>query len=218
MRSSAALIESLVEDLAPVRRLDARTAMAAAALVAFATIAIVAAFFGVRSDIGAGAPDTIFLLANGLIFILALASSMAVIGMSRPGVGQSHSGWIWAAISAALLPLGAIYSIAVGGITPESMGPELMDSAHYGVDCMIKGVSLGLGIAIFQTLLLRKGAPTSPERAGWLVGVAAGSVGSFAYGLHCPINDLTHLGLWHILPIILSAAIARALVPPLIRW
>jgi hypothetical protein len=211
--SSSALIDRLVDDLAPVRRLDARTGLLNAGLMALATIGLCALIFGLRFDMMAGRPDPVFMLASGLIFVLALASTVALIGMSRPGVGQAHRGWIWAAVGVGLLPLGAVLSLIIAG-----SGEEMVSGAARGADCMMKATGLGLGFALVHIFTLRKGAPTSPERAGWLVGVTAGSLGSFAYGLHCPVNDLIHLGLWHVLPIVLSAALARALVPPLIRW
>jgi hypothetical protein len=211
--SSSALIDSLVDDLTPVRRLDARVGTSVAALMAFSTMALATGVFGLRSDIVAGKPDSLFLLASGLVLILALAASLTVIRMSRPSVGQAHGGWVWAAIGVSLLPLGALLSLGIGGLSP-----ELTSEAGRGFDCLIKAASLGLGFAVFHILLLRRGAPTSPERAGWLVGVASGCLGSFAYGLHCPSNDLVHMGVWHVLPIIISAGLGRIAIPSLVRW
>jgi hypothetical protein len=211
--SSSALIDNLVDDLTPVRRLDARVVTSVAGLIAFATMAFAAGLFGLRPDVVASKPDSVFLLASGLVFILALAASLTVIRMSRPSVGQTHGGWIWAATGVGLLPLGALLSLAIGGLSQ-----ELTTEAGRGFDCLVKATTLGLGFAVFHILLLRKGAPTSPERAGWLVGVASGCLGSFAYGLHCPSSDLVHLGVWHVLPIIISAALGRVAVPSLVRW
>ena len=80
------------------------------------------------------------------------------------------------------------------------------------------GCTLGLATASVLILWLRKGAPTSPERAGLLTGIAAGSSGIFAFALHCPHNDIAHIGIWHGLVVIISAMAGRAVVPRLIRW
>lgn len=62
-------------------------------------------------------------------------------------------------------------------------------------------------------LSLRRSAPTSPEHAGLLTGIA----GSFASSFHCPFNDIYHIGLWHSLAVVVSAAIGPVVVPYLIR-
>jgi hypothetical protein len=65
---------------------------------------------------------------------------------------------------------------------------------------------------------LRRGAPTSPERAGLVAGVAAGASGIFAFSLHCQIDDIVHLGLSHSAVVAAMALVGRALVPRLVRW
>lgn len=61
-------------------------------------------------------------------------------------------------------------------------------------------------------------SPTSPERAGLIAGIDAGSLGMFAFSLNCPEDGLYHIGLWHILSVIASALLGRCFVPRLIRW
>ncbi|MCR9180892.1 MAG: DUF1109 domain-containing protein, partial [Erythrobacteraceae bacterium] len=78
----------------------------------------------------------------------------------------------------------------------------------------------GASLLVFAILVgwLRKGAPTSPDRAGLLTGIAAGSLGIFAFSLHCADNDIVHIGLWHSAVVLLMAGLGRAVVPPLVRW
>ncbi len=59
----------------------------------------------------------------------------------------------------------------------------------------------GLATAVPMVLALRRGAPTSPARAGWLTGIAAGGLGAFAYNLHCPFNNVIYIGLWYTLAV-----------------
>ena len=51
-----------------------------------------------------------------------------------------------------------------------------------------------------------------------MTGLAAGALGSVAYGITCPLDDLAHVGLVHIVPVGIAALIGRLVVPPLIRW
>jgi hypothetical protein len=90
--------------------------------------------------------------------------------------------------------------------------------AEHGLDCLMMGSGLGLLIAAVLVWWLRRGAPTSPERAGLLTGIAAGSFGIFAFSFHCPYNDIVHIGLWHGLAVVVSAALGRLIVPRLIQW
>lgn len=114
--------------------------------------------------------------------------------------------------AAALVPLAALV-VAMTGRTEVAMANML-----YGLDCMASSGIGALAVAVPMVLWLRRGAPTSPERAGWLTGVASGGLGAFAYGLHCPFNDLVYIGLWYSLAVGICAVLGRLVVPKLIRW
>ena len=207
------LIAGLVADLRPVKplKLGRGLALALSALLACVTIVVLAT--GLRADLLAGQLDPVFLLSAGLFLLLAVASSYTVIEMSRPRVGAYRDGWMWAGATAALLPASAVL---IAGIAWFRGAPLSVDSG--GVTCLAIAVVLGLLVGLVLVLWLRKGAATSPERAGLLTGLAAGSSGIFAFALHCPHNDIVHIGLWHGLAVAVSAAIGRLVVPAAIRW
>jgi hypothetical protein len=81
-------------------------------------------------------------------------------------------------------------------------------------------IGIGAALLVFAllTLWLRRGAPTAPDRAGLVAGVAAGAFGSFAVSLHCPDNDIVHIGLWHSAAVVAMAGLGRVLIPRLVRW
>jgi hypothetical protein len=205
------LIEELAGGLEPVRPLRFSSGLGFALGGLGVILSVVALLFGIRADVLVGRFDPVFLLAAGLF--LLLAASATVIVMSRPHVGSDHNGWWWAAAMTALLPLAAV-------ITGIARGPATMSTteAEHGLDCLMMGSGLGLLIAAVLIWWLRRGAPTSPERAGLLTGIAAGSFGIFAFSFHCPYNDIVHIGLWHGLAVVVSAALGRLIVPRLIQW
>ncbi|PKQ01057.1 MAG: DUF1109 domain-containing protein [Alphaproteobacteria bacterium HGW-Alphaproteobacteria-13] len=211
--STGALIAQLVDGLEPVRPLRFSSGMGFALAGLGVTLATVALMFGVRPDVLAGRFDPVFLLATGLFLLLGLASAVTVIVMSRPRVGSDHGGWVWAAATTALLPAAA----AIIGL---GRGKDAISatSVEHGLDCLTMGS--GLALMTFAVLVwwLRRGAPTSPERAGLLTGVAAGSFGIFAFSFHCIYSDIVHIGLWHSAVVVVSAAIGQIVVPPIIRW
>lgn len=114
---------------------------------------------------------------------------------------------------AALLPLTAL----VMGLAD---GPHALarSSPDQGLGCLTMGSALGLITGGALTLWLRCGAPTSPERVGLLTGIAAGSIGIFAFSFHCQYSDIYHIGLWHSLVVIAGAIVGRLVVPSLARW
>lgn len=212
-KSTGALIAQLVDGLEPVRPLRLSSGLGFALVGLGVTVATVALLFGIRPDVIAGHFDPVFLLATGLFLLLGLSSAATVIVMSRPRVGSDHGGWVWAAAMAALLPAAA----AIIGI---GRGPGAFSASavEHGLDCLTMGSAFAILTFAILVWWLRRGAPTSPERAGLLAGIAAGSFGIFAFSFHCIYSDIVHIGLWHSLVVVLSGAIGRLVVPRLIRW
>jgi hypothetical protein len=177
------------------------------------TAAVVLGIYGLRYDLAAGLVDPMHLVATGLYLGLALAATVTVVVMSRPQVGSDHSGWRWAAAMAGLLPVAGVIVALSRGTETLSLG-----IMRHGAECMAGGSLASLLVFAMLVLWLRRGAPTSPERAGLVAGVAAGSFGIFAASLHCADNDIVHIGLWHSAAVAAMGLVGRALVPRLIRW
>lgn len=212
-RNSEDLITGLVADLKPVAPLRQAGGMRLALLALFGGVIGMIAMFGPRADLMAGQPDGLALLGAGLFLVLALASAWAVVDMARPYVGVRREGWGWTALMAAMLPVGAVYTMAAAWWRGVPSG-----FAMDGGNCMQFG--LGWGVLTFAALVtwLRRGAPSLPRRAGLLTGVAAGAAGIFAVSLYCPHNDLIHIGVWHGLTVVVAGLVGRLAVPRLIAW
>jgi hypothetical protein len=210
--SAKSLIKGLVEELEPVRTLKPQSGLAiVGGLTLFAAIAVVA-LLGVRNDLMMGMADEIFFLRSGVLLMLGIATAITAVNMARPGVGKLSRGWIWAAITAALFPVTAAIMSAI------NMPPVEVLRPMEGLKCLAVSSIAALAIGSGLTLWLRQGAPTSPERAGWLVGIASGALGAAAYNIYCPFNDIYYIGLWFTIPVMVSALIGRLAVPHLIRW
>ena len=210
--SANSLIEGLVEELEPVRTLKPKSGLAIVGGLTLVAGLIVATALGVRDDLMTGMTDAMFFLRSGVLLMLGIATAITAVNMARPGVGKLSRGWIWALITAALFPLTAAIMSAIAMPPVEALRPT------EGLKCLTVSGIAALAIGSGLTLWLRRGAPTSPERAGWVVGLAAGALGAAAYNLHCPFNDIYYIGLWFTIPVLLSAIVGRLLVPRLIRW
>lgn len=213
VRNSDVLIAELVGSLEPVKPLRFAQGMGLTLAVAAVSVMAAVTWFGLRADLQAGQVNPVHLIATGLFLGLAIAASVTVIVMSRPGVGTDHSNWTWAAAMAALLPAAGLIVGVVGGHDMLAAG-----SLAHGIDCFAKGGAASLAVFAMLVWWLRKGAPTTPDRAGLVAGIAAGSFGIFAFSLSCADNDIVHIGVWHSAVVLAMGAIGRATVPSLVRW
>mgnify|MGYP002785487900 CR=1 FL=1 len=207
------LLDQLAADLAPVTPLDDRPAQLRLALLLAAAMALVVAGLGLRPDLMAAQPGPMFLLRCGTLALLALVCVAAVLAQAHPGVGRSGHGWQAAAAMAALFPLAAV----VQGLADPQHARAMMAMAS-GWQCLRTSLAIAAACAVPMVLHLRRGAPVAPERAGLLVGLAAGSLGALAYNLHCPFNSVVYVGLWYGLAVAGAALAGRLVVPRLIRW
>lgn len=215
---SNASIDDLIDDLAgelePVRprRLMRGSLWVAAGWVAGAGLLF--RFSGMRHDLAEGVMmPPLPLLAFWLVVALGFAAAWSALRMGLPGVGRDYSGWRWAGLAALALPLSAlVMALGDGHAAMEAARPE------NGIGCLVEGVMAGLGVGAALFAWLKAGAPTSPTRAGWVVGIAAGAAGATIVALHCASNDMMHIALWHGLAVVLSGLAGRLLLAPLLRW
>lgn len=211
-RPTPDLIDSLVLELAPVAPMRSGPVIARTVVAVLASVAVIALSLGLRNHVSA-----LFLLTAGLFLILGIAAALTLIAIARPQVGSDrtgwNSGWGGAAAMAALLPA---TTLVLGVSHLHSAWAE--SDPHAGMLCLAMGLLAGLASGAVLVAWLRRGAPTSPERAGWITGIAAGSLGMFAFSLYCPDDSIYHIGLWHSASVIVAALLGRLIVPRLIRW
>jgi hypothetical protein len=206
-------LDRLVEELEPVQPLSARRAMLGlAGLVLIGGIAV-AGTLGVRPDILAGNPNPMLFLRSGLLLMLGGIAAASALAMARPLVGRADRAWVGAAAMAAVVP-GAALAYAV--LDPPAAARAVWWPS--AINCMIVSLSCAVGFAAIIVAQLRRGAPVLPERAAWVTGLAAGSLGVLVYSIHCPANHIAYIGLWYSLAIVISAIASRLIVPRFIRW
>lgn len=206
-------IAALVADLQPTRPMRIRDGLALAGGAALLIVLLTIVLLGLRPDVAAGRFDPLFLFANGLFVIVGIGTALAAVRMGMPRVGQSSQGWKSVVAAAGLLPVAALIML----VSQTEPMPAALVTSHE-LKCVAMGLALGLLNAAVLVWWLRRGAPTSPERAGLLVGLSSGSIGIFAFAFHCPFDSFYHVGLWHVLPLAIGAALGRMIVPPLVRW
>lgn len=212
-RNTDMLIEELVGGLQPVRPLStARGLIVAAASLALTFVAAIM-MTGLRWDLSTLAASPVYIIATGSFLLLGAIASFSVVMQSKPRVGADHSGWKWAALMLAILPFAAIISSLDSWRTDFASA-----SAFEGLGCVMAGTLFGLLTFSALTWWQRKGAPTNPERAGLLTGVASGCFGIAGFSLSCAHSDIIHIGIWHTGAVLACALLGRLVVPHLLRW
>ncbi len=205
-------IDDLVNDLTPVKPMNINKGLALPTVIVIAFIALFVSQLGLRSDLAAGIPAPITMMRSGVLLLLGFATARAVVSMATPSVGKGSQGWIWAVGAALLFPISALI------VAISTMSADMPVTVNTGWYCFKMCLAAALATAIPMVLWLRKGAPTSLQRAGWLTGLAAGGLGAFAYSFHCPFTRVVDISIWYTASIVTSAIIGRLIVPRLIRW
>jgi hypothetical protein len=213
MPSTNDLIDQLTADLQPRRKTSPWAGRAVLGCVAALTMVVfVAAAHGMRADFIAGEPHSVPLISELVLLSALCAVAAAVTAMARPAVGALRGGWQWAVAALAVLPIAALMT-AIGNASERAImfPPE-------GPFCFFAGTLGSLASIVVLTIWLRRGAPTSPTRAAWMVGITGGAVGAIAIGLICPIDAVTHIGTWHVGAILFAALGSRLILPRFLRW
>lgn len=205
-------IAALIDDLEPVKALNGRRPLWIAAAITLVMLAFVALMRGVRPDVLAGRPEAMFLIRSGILLLLGGGTAHAVLGMASPSVGKVQMSWQMALAAALLFPIAALI-VALTGDMSSAMG-EIYSVGQ----CLMFSAIGAAATAVPMILHLRRGAPTSPARAGWLVGIASGGLGAFAYNIHCPFDSIVYIGMWYTLAVGICAVAGRLMVPRLISW
>jgi len=203
------LIEGLAGDLRPVRPRRLARGWLLVGTGWLATAGLLLRLFGMRHD--AGAMPAMSMLSFWLVAAVAVAAIGSALRMGLPGVGRDYSGWRWAGLAAFALPLSAVFVAAGDSHTA-------VQAMHDDGRCLLVGLLAGLGVGGALFAWLRAGAPTSPERAGWVIGLAAGASGATIAALHCPVDSIVHIALWHGGGVLVATLAGRWLLPPLLRW
>lgn len=206
------LIAQMASELQPVRPLKMRDGLLLVALASVAAVLLVEVIEGVWTGIVQGQASAFFMIANGLLLVLGIASATSVVTMASPRVGNRHDAPKWTMAMAAVLPAAALAAMAA-----QHSGAEMLNDP-YGLYCTFAALAAACVTASALLFWLKRGAPVSLNAAGLHLGVAAGALGSVAYGLACPIDGIVHLGIFHVAPVIVAGLMGRLIVPHLLRW
>jgi hypothetical protein len=206
------LIEALVLDTGPVRKLSPRL-MAAAGLGGVVAFGLLVLWLGFRPDLAQAAGSEMFWMKAIYTSLLGLGGFWAVERAARPA-GSPRRGLILALSVFALLAAIGLWRFV--GAEPDARMPMLMGQSWRR--CPSNILILGLPILAAMLVVVRGMAPTRLTLAGAACGLLAGGVAATIYGLHCPEHTMAFVAVWYSLGVAAVTALGAVLGPWALRW
>jgi hypothetical protein len=204
------IIDSLVAELAPVRRLrSADTRASVWAGLAILCVGLGCCGLGTRADLPHKLFDVAYLAESAALVAMAGFSARNVFHDSIPGAAPSPS------LRAAPTIAGLLWVMLVGFRWWAGTG-DSEPSWAAGLPCVARIAGLALVPAIAISAMLRRAAPATYRRTGLLALVAAAALGVVGTQLMCAKDDPAHVLLWHAGPLALAALVGFATARPLL--
>jgi hypothetical protein len=207
-------LTDLVKDLKPVGPPRSPTAYAAIWALASAPLIVGIVVFGgkLRSDLATQlghAPLWGMLIAAVLLLFTAARAAFTLALPGRPARRTRLVPFvvIWSLLAALLVQLG----LGLGGDLVTGL-----DASGFACAAMVTAFSVVPMALAF--LMLRRLAVMNAAAAASAAAFAAAAVGLLGISLHCEVELATHLIVYHVLPVLLIAALAGVALAKWLRW
>ncbi len=193
--NDAELINDLVGDLRPVRRLPSPARRAAAwMLVAILYVLGTSMALGLRADIAETLAKPRFLIESGALLVVAGGAALWAFHRSIPGRT--------AVLCKLVVGLAAVAWFA-------SVRSHPVADTSSGWACVVRLTILGALPAVVAIRLLQRSNPLEPALVYRIGAVAAGALALIGTRLICSKDGTEHLLLWHVLPSLVVVAMAE---------
>lgn len=217
MMETDALIKRLAADLkagsqSPLSH-DHHTRLALATFgVGLGTVMLLATSLGVRPDLASASVTPAVALKLLPFLALAVGAYFLAAKWMQPGATGSAFGLM----PGIILLLAGLVANPVAITSASDFAAAALQGSPMICMAMIVAFSLvPLGVLLN---VMRGGASTRPSVAGGVAGILAGSLGAFAYGLHCPIDSTVFVAIWYGASIAFVGLIGAVLGRWLLAW
>jgi hypothetical protein len=193
------LIQALVADLGPVRRLPKASGRCARWLgFALAFVTLCAALWGVRPDLAEKSRDAVFLLENASLLVAFVVAARSAFELSVPDNARRLTTFSLPLL-AFLFWLGLVLVRGRSGVDA-----GVLDlAARTGRACVWRIGGLGMLPALACRSMLRKAAPLARAWVGLFLSLSAFSLAALGTQALCAIDAPLHVLQWHCLPVLL---------------
>ena len=168
---------------------------------------------GVRPDLGTVALAPMLWVKVAFVAMLAVASLLAAVRLSLPGLRLA---WMPALFAAPVLAVWLAAIIMLARAEPAQRGALLFGQTWASCPLLIAILSVPTFIGVLWAM--QGLAPTRLRLAGSVAGLLAGATGALVYCLHCPESTVPFLGVWYLLGMLIPAVAGALLGPRVLRW
>lgn len=192
----ARLEAAIAKQPSPTRASYTSRRAIAVVVAAALSLGLVALTGGVQH--GARTPLLLWGVVAGWALVVAVAGAVALGRRSMIGPPTAVLLGVAAALAPALLGwFVLVHEVIAPPALPE---PRLPFAAHVG--CLVMTVVLSIGPVAALAFLRRGSDATHPRATGAVLGGLAGGIGSVLIDVHCPVGELGHVVLGHIVPVV----------------
>jgi hypothetical protein len=203
-----ALIERLVADARPVRRLWPPGARLVLWMALTAALLASPAARVLRADLSLRLASPGFLLEEALLLLGAALLGLEALRGAVPGCPPRRAVIVAGSTALALALVWMLREPVHGAWTAETF-------LELGRPCLWRALAWGALPWLLMTVALRRGLPLARRRTGALAGAATWALVCAALRMCCQTDEVLHLGAFHVAPF-LAGVLASALVAPLV--
>ncbi len=169
---------------------------------------------GLRSDIAVQFVRPLFAIEIVLMVVLCLASNVAAVLTIYPDFYQKSF-----LVKIPYLIFVIILCFFISQLFMENDPLMLMPNAQsHKVECLIFVAIASIVPAVLIFIILCRGATISPFYAGSLTVLSSSSLGYLILRLQEPNDLISHILVWHYLPIIIFAALGVVIGRSFLKW
>jgi len=202
-----ALVQRLLDEAAPVRRLRTPVARLGLWLIVVATVAgavMGLGLMGVRPDLRLKLHDPVYLLEITALGVAGMLMAAAAFQEAVPGFQARWS------IRRVALGFGLVAAL-LWFLQPLHGELAVTQFIATGIGCASRTVVLAALPFCALLIAIRRGAPLAPARAGALAGGAAFLMAALLMRVDCPLDERLHLLVWHALPVAGGAGLSAVI-------
>jgi len=151
-----------------------------------------------------------------LLLLLALTGVATLVATRRGGRGFGSGAKTLALTSVLIAP---IYAVVVAAAPLHALDPALagVTISVVGFRCLTLSAIVGLTVFGSFTIALRRSVPVASGLRGAAIGAAAGAWAALSVFVFCPSDDLRHIFIAHVLPIVGFTALGMTVIPRALR-
>lgn len=190
-----ALVDRLVADLRPVRRLWPVKLRLTLWLALEAAVLLAVAIGAGRRDLARQLRDPQYMLEVGAFIAVAVLAGALALRAAVPGRQASRG-----ELLLSLLVLAVAVALVFG--QPAQHDLSLAAFIRTGAACALHTGLLALLPWFVLLWAVRRGTPLKAESAGGLIGAAALLFSFAVMRVGCPIDARLHVLVWHLLPVV----------------